>query len=72
MISFVSLFDLLLWSHFGTVSYLATLYLVKPTGGILPVFSAYSIACPCQLPFLETAEEVKFSTKECAGREGFS
>ena len=54
----------------GMVSYLTTLFLGKPPGGNLPVFSAHSFAINSQLALLESVEEGNyFSMKECAGHE---
>ena len=39
-------------------------------GGSLPVFSIHSFSSNCQLALLKSAEEGKFSMKECAGRKG--
>ena len=51
-----------------TVNYLKTLYLDKPRGDSLPIFSAHSFASNRQIAL----EEGGNSTKECVGREGRS
>ena len=52
---------------------LTTLFLDKPPGSSLPVFSAHSLARNVQLALLESAEEGNsFSMNECTGGEGRS
>ena len=72
-------FDLLVKStlnsrgHVSTISYLTTLFLGKPPGGSLPVFTAHfftSKAVTDNLLFLIQLRREKFFTKECAGCEG--
>ena len=43
--------------HVRTTSYLTTLFLGKPPGGILPVLSGHSFASNRQIPLLESVEE---------------
>ena len=53
------------------VSFLTTLFLGKPPGGSLPVFSAHLFARNRQLALLQSVEEGnKFSTNECAECKG--
>ena len=58
-------------SGIGIVSNLTILFLDKPPGGSLPVFSAPSFDSYLQFALLESAEEGNFfSTKECVEWEG--